>query len=234
MRRYLNKKELYGEVDKIRQRIFKCTEYEYPFPLADWIKHVNGLSFESLPFKTKALRGMAVIAEKPNQNHVILLNSNLSVYEQNFYCGHELVHLCLHRDTPSKQFNCYDKVMPNQDPFLEWQANEGAAEFLVPYKILFPLIKEHIDEFNDYGDIYSFKLNLSNEFMVTETVIEIRLESLKYEIMQYINGVNIENINFLSRTQQKRLGIKAISLNDIENKWFRERIEQWKASKNVS
>ena len=48
-----------------------------------------------------------------------------------------MIHLALHRRLEQKTFNCFDKVQANQNPFTEWQANEGAAEFFVPYKIFF-------------------------------------------------------------------------------------------------
>lgn len=234
MSHYYTKKELYHQIGLIRKHVFKCSESEYPFPLAKWITEINGVAFKTLPFKTKALRAMAYIAEDFSQNHVVLVNNSLSEYEQNFYCGHELIHLCCHKNERSKVFKCYDSIMPNQDPFLEWQANEGAAEFMVPYKILLQKIKDRIDAIDSFSDIHFFKLELANEFLVTEKVMELRLENLKYEIAQYINGVELENIVLMSRKEQKKRKISVLSLNDIENQMFENELRKWKNSRIVS
>ena len=49
----------------------------------------------------------------------------------------------------------------------------------------------------------------------------IRLESLKYEIYQYLNGVPLEELEFLTRNEQERRGIRVESLLD-----FRKRIHR--------
>lgn len=86
-----------------------------------------GIKLERIPFKTRGLRGMSYPGARP-QPDIILLNSKRSEIEQNFDCGHEMVHLAIHRNLNKKVFNCFDRsTAPNQDPFLEWQANEGAA-----------------------------------------------------------------------------------------------------------
>ncbi len=234
MRHYYTKKELYHQIDIIRKYVFKCSEYEYPFPLAKWITDIHGVAFTTLPFKTKALRAMAYIAENSNENHVVIVNDNLTEYERNFYCGHELIHLCLHKNEQSKVFSCYDSIMPNQNPFLEWQANEGAAEFMIPYKILLPKIKDRINAIEKFSDIHLLKLELANEFLVTEKVMELRLENLKYEIVQYINGVNLENVVLLSGKEQKKRGVNVLSLNDIEHQMFENELRNWRNSRIVS
>lgn len=65
-------------------------------------------------------------------------------------------------------------------------------------------------------DIAYLKDYAADMFNVTRTVIEYRLESLKYEIHQYINGIPLRDIKMLSLSQQKRQKINIKSLNDIE------------------
>ena len=48
---------------------------------------------------------------------------------------------------------------------------------------------------------------MSDTYQVSPRVIDIRMDSLAYEIDQYRQGVTLENLNILSRTQRKRMGI---------------------------
>jgi len=174
-----------------------------------------GITIEKVPFKTKGLRGMAVIGDTKEED-IILLNSNRNRIEQNFDCGHEVVHLGLHRDTGLRTFNCIDKIYAKQDEYVEWQANEGAAELFVPYTALLPLIKFKFHTFTSSAAIRQFKTEMSQLFSVSPKVIEFRFESLKYEIHQFLNGVSIENLEILSISQQQRANINVKSLKDME------------------
>lgn len=70
---------------------------------------------------------MAFIAKDSTDYHSILLNSSLSFPEKNFYGTHELIHIYTNTDNPGQSFNCYDTVKPDQNSYIEWIANEGAA-----------------------------------------------------------------------------------------------------------
>lgn len=211
MTSYLTKKELYSLVHKHKTRL-GLKNSDYGFNMIHLCRQ-KGILLEQLPFKTKYLRGMAVVGNESEED-IILLNHNRDIVEQNFDCSHEYMHLCLHRNKDKKIFNCMDALYVKQDEYIEWQANEGAAELLVPYKELLPLIKY----FNphDLYDIKHLKEYVADMFGVTIKVIEFRLESLKYEIHQYLNGVPLDEIEILSRSQQLRLSINVKSLNDIE------------------
>ena len=63
-----------------------------------------GIKLERIPFKTRGLRGMSYPGARP-QPDIILLNSKRSEIEQNFDCGHEMVHLAIHRNLNKKVFN---------------------------------------------------------------------------------------------------------------------------------
>lgn len=191
---------------------------EYGFDMINFCKN-EGICIEQLQFKTKALRGMASIG-KNHRKDVILLNADRNKIEQNYDCGHEFIHLRIHRDLSQGSFHCIDAYYANQDPFLEWQANEGAAEFLVPYTVFIPFVKNHYEHMNTSSDIISFKEYAAGMFNVSSKVVEYRLESLKYEINQHLNGTCISNIEILSQSQQKKRGINIRSINDLENDLF--------------
>lgn len=57
------------------------------------------------------------------------------------------------------------------------------------------------------------KNGLSKYYNVSDVFIENRLESLRYEIDQYLNGCDLNDIEILSNRKQLERGIKAQSLN---------------------
>lgn len=174
-----------------------------------------GIKLEKIPFKTRGLRGMSYPGAKP-QPDIILLNSKRSEVEQNFDCAHELVHLTMHRHLNKQVFNCFDgSTAPNQDSFLEWQANEGAAEFFIPYKVFIPHLKECIGNKPSRENIEEFKRYAADLYCVPPAVIKYRIESLKYEILQYYSGITIDNLQIISKRQQERMGLYIRSLNEI-------------------
>lgn len=189
----------------------------------DMIKRCNdiGITIEKVPFKTKGLRGMAIIGDNRDED-VILLNSNRGKIEQNFDCGHEVVHLGIHREIGPTSFNCIDKIYAKQDEYIEWQANEGAAELFVPYTALLPFIKFKYHTLTSSSAIQQLKSELGLIFNVSSKVIEFRFESLKYEISQYLCGVSIDDIKILSNTQQGKSSIYIKSINDRENEFIEE------------
>ena len=188
--------------------------YDVGIDMPKRCKKMN-ITIEKIPFKTKGLRGMAVIGDTRDED-LILLNSNRGKIEQNFDCGHEVIHLGIHRDLGLRSFNCIDKVFAKQDEYIEWQANEGAAELFVPYTALLPLIKFKYHTLTSSAAIQHLKEELSMIFNVSSKVIEFRFESLKYEINQYLSGILIEDIKIMSISQQIKNHITAKSINEIE------------------
>lgn len=209
---HYSKKELYQKVEELKC-LFEISEYSYGISLIKILQEKN-YSIKSIPFKTKGLRGMAVIGND-NQSDIILLNTKRTFCEQNFDCGHELIHLTLHRNLERNTFNCFEEVGSYQDKYIEWQANEGAAEFFVPYKILLPIIKENYPFLITHSDVKFFKTKLAKLFNVPEIVITYRIENLKYEIYQYISGTSIKSLKILSAKKQEEKKIYTKSLNDI-------------------
>lgn len=208
-------KELLYNVIHVHKMKTGLSINEYGFDMIELCNNV-GIKIDSVPFKTKALRGMAAIG-RGYKKDVILLNTERNSIEQNYDCGHEFIHLRIHRDLRQETFHCIDSsYQANQDPFIEWQANEGAAEFIVPYISFIPLVIKCRNDMKTSSDIISFKEYAANIYNVSRQVIGFRLESLKYEIDQCLNGADVRNIKLLSAAQQKRSGIHVRSINDLE------------------
>ena len=160
-------------------------------------------------FKTIGFCGAAFPGDKKD---TIILNSNRSPKQLNFDCGHEIIHLIKHKEQVDGTFTCFEK---KQNSFLEWEANEGSAELLMPYRELLPILKLNKTVNFTSSKIYEFKEALSQKFMAPPATVEIRISNLKYETYQYLNGVDLDNIEILSNKQQKSRGICVESLNDI-------------------
>lgn len=216
MNNYFTKADLYNEINQLRC-FTGFEEYDYPLNLPLYCESTGKITIGKMPFKTKGLRGMASISMNEKDKHVILLNENESEEGQNFICGHELIHILFHKRANIKLFSCFETLQPNQNGFLEWQANEGSAELILPmYKIL-PDIKREFPILKASDDFRHFKSYLAEKYNVTEGVINFRLESLKYEIQQYLSGTPLNDIKILSNRQQTQKGIKVKSLNDLES-----------------
>jgi hypothetical protein len=97
----------------------------------------------------------------------------------------------------------------------------------VPYEVLLPYIKSNRHLLCSTWDIMGFKESAANLFNVTAKVIEYRLESLKYEIQQYLDGTPLDKIRILSLSQQNRLKINVQSINDKENDLFYKEHPDW-------
>lgn len=158
---------------------------------------------------------MAQPADSSSPISCILLNSNLSYVEHNFQGIHELIHIYESKSCPGASFSCYDTIMPNQNTYVEWIANEGAAELLMPYKVFIPhfasLFNIYTNELSEwvrtYGnkDIYDV---IAGQFNVTSIAVRNRVKSLSYETDLFILGRSIDGIIPLSYNKQKQLGIQ--------------------------
>lgn len=226
---YTTKQELYRYVENLRNTL-KIDESDYPLNIISLLNDHDNVMIEYNNFKTKGLCGVSFVGNKVD---TIILNSNRTDEEQNFDCCHEVLHLTKHRNINVACFNRFDKVKNLQNSFLEWQANEGAAELLVPYKLLLPIIKQYGNNLKHWSTICLLKGLLACTFEVSDCVIEYRLESLKYEIDQYLTGASINDIKVLSNHQQKLQHIQVESLNDIEKKLFKKNFADMKTYYNL-
>lgn len=207
------KESLYVYVDNLRKRL-NIKDSDYPINTISICKGKNIF----IDFKQFNTSQFCALAFKGDTQDTIILNLARNNLENIFDCGHEMIHLTRHRNIGTSCFNCFETTRPAQNSFIEWEANEGSAEFLVPYKLLLPEIKKLYCNNCSWTDIRKMKCILTKKFNVTEAVIQYRFESLKYEISQYINGTNIDEIDILSASRQKYYGISVASINDTEKK----------------
>lgn len=212
---YLNKAKLYNKIDMIRTEL-NFSKFYPPFDCIKFCHLQKQLEIEEIPLKTKGFCGMLFLGNKVN---TIVLNSNRTKLEQNFDCSHEMCHWFLHRNLGQDNFKCLENI--DQDNYIEWQANDGAAEFLLPYKIFIPHFCASYYELKAryaIGNYQTFLLNLvipmSQFYRVTPAVVEIRIKSLKYEIHQFQENRNINNIKLLSLAEQQKQGIRIESIVD--------------------
>lgn len=199
------KQELYDYVDSLQNYL----EIPLRFPinaLELWHTHPEFEIIDHM-FDTNGFCGAAYVGDRVD---TIVLNRARSDTEQNFDCTHEVLHLTKHRTENRGIFQCFSE---NQKGFIEWQANEGAAQFLVPYQDFIPRFICNTP--NTSLISYDVLENLADYYHVSVPVIKIRLDSLSYEIDQYRNGITIENIQLLSRNQQKMRGIQPSCYNNI-------------------
>ncbi len=190
------KEDLYACVDEARKNL--------GIPLYNVAVNTLGLcekmiSDVDIVYHTFDTSGFCGAAFAGNKGNTIVLNCTRSDTEQNFDCGHELIHLIRHRHLNNGIFNCFNK---NQNSFLEWEANEGAAQLLVPYQDFIPRFISLLDY-----KVVGIQSILAEHYHVTTQVINIRMNSLAYEIDQYQEGTDLDEIELLSRKQLKQRGI---------------------------
>lgn len=198
------KKGLYNLVAQIRDEL-GLTPNTAITNSEEIISQIPVIELDIIPIQNPALHGICSFGSG-QQADIILLNSNRSNVERNFDCLHEFIHLHEHRGEHKETFYCYDCVSEKQDSFLEWQANEGAAELLVPYQDFIPRFwRSYVHS----SLICPFDIceSLAEHYHVPLRVITIRLESLAYELDQYRKGIPIDDIELLSRRQRERRGI---------------------------
>ena len=176
----MNKSNLYKCINFHKNQL-SITSRDYPLNIFDiCTQKISNVKIDAVPFKTDNLRGMVSISPNKNENHVILVNGNKSIEEQNYYGFHELCHI-ITVDRPGTTISCFDRVLPNQDSYLEWLANEGAAEFIMPYKYILRDVKECSSYFDNYSfPIWELTEILSKKYGVSTTVAQNRLNSLSY------------------------------------------------------
>lgn len=202
-----NKESLYREVHRIREYMGLSPNDSMIDIIGFCASNFKDIIMEEIPLKTHGLHGMMIPPSKNAEPYIILLNSYRNEIEKRFDYTHELMHIALHKDI-KRNFNCFDDPKQAQDRFIEWEANEGAAEFLLPYKLFIPiyvrLSKIHAREWLNSPPTQI----LSKRFNVTEAVVSNRIRSLNYEIYQYLHGVSLDEIKILSATKLESIGWK--------------------------
>lgn len=204
---YCTKQDLYKYINKLRKQL-GLNNTKYPIDFYEICCNMKNLKIELVNFSDKSLRGLSVPKEK-----IILLNSSRKDGERSFDCCHEFIHVLKHVNEHTQMFNCFDSVRANQNPYLEWQANEGSAELHVPYRKFIPLICKDLHDIKTSSDFDKLKVNLAEYFGVPETIIKLRIDNLIFEIDQYSKGVPLDSIPLKSNSQLRREGYNLCSLN---------------------
>ena len=210
----ITKKRLYEGVHQLKIRQFGNPDL-YGMDIIGFVQE-NGVQVRKLRFKTKGLRGMAVPGGN-DERDIILLNKRRTPREQNMDCAHEVIHLAFHSSLKRKTFNCFDGITANQDCFIEWQANEGGAEYCVPYKSFIPIVCSELHYLRECN-AWMFKdycYRLGELFNVPDTMIAFRMNSLRYEMYQYLQGVSLDEIELTSNRELERRKIKVESIFDV-------------------
>jgi len=201
----MNKAQLYAVINRGRTHLQLHDDYPINSKyLASRFR--NRLTIEQHRFSSYSIGGILMKGEK---HSMMSLNSQRDDIEQNFDCMHELIHFLFPH--PPNTYTCYNK--PTQDGYYEWEANEGAAESLVPYYKFIPELCE-VYYYILKGRHYNYLKHFSEKYYVTEKVIKVRIESLTYEINQYLAGIRLDRLRILSRKHQQRLGIYVPSFLD--------------------
>ena len=179
------------------------------------------------PMSTKGFCGVILFGNKVD---TIILNEGRTDTERNFDLAHEIVHKYKHRNQTSLVCGCLNDT---KNGFLEWEANEGAAELLLPYKHFIPRLMEVYNQLDYTVRMEKVKDILAQEYGVTASIIELRIKNLKFEIDQYRTGVPLDKIVLMSQNQLKNHGVHVKSLFDLENEKIMEELHRWQARKRT-
>lgn len=199
--KFLTKAELYEKVDKLIEEL-DLTKESYPLDSVSLAQKF----FVNAEITYGAFDGLCAILYRGRRSTSLKLNSRRSKLMQNFDCMHEIIHYFLHTDIESFQCISPEGGIKIND-FLEWQANEGAAEALVPYRLFIPMYVS-LCEKNEETAVSE----LSKIFGVTNRVILNRIDNLSYEIYQYkVLNIDIESIELLSKKSITRKNISFLS-----------------------
>ena len=209
---YWTKQMLYNQVDNLKYELgLDFTNMSYPINSKELAKkYYKNVVIEEIKFPSQYICG---ILYKGDISTSIALNSRREACQQNFDCMHELIHYFFH-DISYCQLMCSDKSV-KQDSYIEWQANEGAAQFLVPYQIFIPKYLELERKFakSNWDDLYLDEL--CSYFNVSPSVIQNRINSLETEILQYKKGQDIKSLAVISKNRAVSLGLSKYKLKQL-------------------
>ena len=191
----LTKKDLYRIIDGlIMDNGFSFGAVNYCVDSVALAKKAcRNVKIELLDFKTINICG---ILFKTAKSTSIGLNSRRSAAGRNFDCMHELIHYWLHN---AESFYCDQRSQNDMNDYIEWQANEGAAQFLMPYQVFIPAYMRMEEASASEDEIVH---SLGRRFNVGGQSVKVRIASLQNEIAQYKNNVPMDKIEILSRRQQ--------------------------------
>ena len=181
------KQELYDNIEVILKNM-GITKECYPIDSARIVKSIPNLYLEYLPYKSSSLGAIMLRGDITG----IAVNANNSSCDQNFDIAHELIHYWLHHNVSSINLDMPSK---SQNRIKEWQANEGAAQLLMPHWDFTPRFLDKAKEIErTYESVENIYYDLAKYYNVSPIVIDYRIRNLDSEILQYHSGVSIEDI----------------------------------------
>ena len=203
--KYLTKAELYRRVDKLMEEL-DITTSDYPIDSVSLAKKY----FLDAQIVYENFDNFCALLYRGKKTTTLALNSSRTPLMHNFDCMHEIIHYFLHEEENTFQCTGNETTFCVSD-FLEWQANEGAAEALMPYKIFIPLYILMSKE-NENGA----SENLAEYFGVTERVVQNRIDNLNYEIYQYkVLNKSIDDIEILSKASCEKQNLTSLTANSL-------------------
>ncbi len=178
---------LYAQIARLR-RVWRVSGLRFEaFCIA---RSLPGVKVRETRFSTPAFRGILVTAPDKSKA-IIVLNSLRSEEEQMFDLTHELVHFELHPPTMDSQ---------KYSQFYEWQANEGAAELLMPRATVLEDMYLCRGAIGDPQNQRGYISARADHFGVTQALFKRRLFALRYDIEQALGGVPPEEIPILPQS----------------------------------
>ncbi|MCL2335849.1 MAG: ImmA/IrrE family metallo-endopeptidase [Firmicutes bacterium] len=199
--KYLKKQQLYALVNSIRQALSSDTGAEVtPESVADFLSPCVQVFYHAMD--SQRMCGMLIKNAYP-QVSPLIINARHSPQAQRFTLSHEIIHYLIH---PDRNYLCDTGDARSS---LEWQANEGAAELLLPYRIFIPQLCAYIQSVNRHTGGHKpssteLLLPYAQKYGVTLTTLQNRLTGLRYEIDQYMSGCPLESLEFLSEAELTR------------------------------
>lgn len=186
----MTRRALYRRIDAMREKYGIRGVFD-PYAFTE----ARGIPITRHNFHEPRLRGVLV---RTADRCGVILREDLTPARERFCLTHELVHWELHYgESGGTVF---------EDSGMEYQADEGAAELLMPYRDLIPralslrriFIKDRTSALRILAAHYRMDL---------ETVRQ-RLRSLQHEIALCRSGVPVSEIVPLSRREQQALGLR--------------------------
>ena len=190
---FMDKAELYRLVDE-RRAALSISSPADPYQLARRL----GIAVSCYAFESRCLSGFLMRGETHSE---IVLNASGSPESRRFTAAHELIHYLLHG---GRQFLCGNTGLAEGNVgALEWQANQGAAELLMPYRVFLPFIK-NIRSILLADEGRAFRL-IAKEFSVSLSTAQLRLRDLEPEFEQYCAGVPLEELQIVAASKMKMI-----------------------------
>ena len=167
---------LYRQVEALR-RLWGIWELFDPFLIAETLP---GMEVRCHPFETKGFHGFIVTSDDKRCARIVL-NSLRSPAEQTFDLSHELIHYALH--PPTLQVR-------SRAPFLEWQADEGAAELLLPRAFLLRFLHDARGRVREPAQADALIRLLARRQGVTSVMVRRRIWNLRLDVLQVLGGAD--------------------------------------------